>query len=306
MPKILVTGSAGVVGTALIAELRQHDYEVVPVTSADVDLRDFDATRIYFDKVAPNAVVHLAATVCGLMGHMHRHGAVYLDNILLNTHVIEASREAGVTKVVAMGSTAVYSDSVPLPMAESDLWLGPPHWSEFGYAHAKRSMLAQLDAYRDQYGLEYAFALSTNVYGPNDKFDEQYGHVIPSLVSKFYRAATTGEAPTVWGTGKSTRDFLHSRDAASGLRLMLEKATGPINLATGGSVSIREAVETLQAVSGFTGLVKWDATKPDGQVAREYDTHKLRELGWSPTRSLAEGLTDTYQWYAAHYPNVRK
>src|SRR4051794_37867914 len=124
MSKILVTGSSGVVGTALIAELREHDYEVVAVTSADVDLRDFDATRIYFDKVAPDAVVHLAATVCGLMGHMRRHGAVYLDNILLNTHVVEASREAGVAKFVAMGSAAVYSDLVPLPMSETDVWLG--------------------------------------------------------------------------------------------------------------------------------------------------------------------------------------
>jgi GDP-L-fucose synthase len=211
-----------------------------------------------------------------------------------------------VSKLVAMGSAAVYSDLVPLPMSETDLWLGPPHWSEFGYAHAKRAMLAQLDAYRDQYGMEYAFALSTNVYGPNDKFDEQYGHVIPSLVSKFYRAATTGEAPTVWGTGTATRDFLYSRDAARGLRLMLEQATGPINLATGTSVPIRAAVETLQAVSGFAGTVNWDATKPDGQVVREYDTHKLTELGWSPMLSMTEGLTETYQWYATHFPNVRK
>jgi GDP-L-fucose synthase len=306
MSKILVTGSSGVVGTALIAELREHGYDVVAVTSADVDLRDFDATRIYFDKVAPDAVVHLAATVCGLMGHMRRHGAVYLDNILLNTHVVEASREAGVAKFVAMGSAAVYSDLVPLPMSETGVWLGTPHWSEFGYAHAKRAMLAQLEAYRDQYGLEYAFALSTNVYGPNDKFDEQYGHVIPSLVSKFYRAATTGEAPTVWGTGQATRDFLYSRDAARGLRLMLEQATGPINLATGTSMPIREAVDTLQVVSGFAGTVNWDATKPDGQVVREYDTHKLTELGWSPTLSLAEGLAETYEWYATHFPNVRK
>jgi len=301
-----MTGGSGVVGTAMRRELEQHGYEVVSPGSAHVDLTKMDATADYFRSVEPQYVVHLAARVHGLMGHVRAQGSVYLDNILINTHVVEAARLAGATKILAMGSTAVYSDLVALPMREEEIWIGSPHGSEAGYAHAKRAMLAQLESYRDQYGLDYAFAISTNVYGPSDKFDEEKGHVIPSLTSRLHRALREGEPFTVWGTGRATRDFLYAADAARALRLTLEGHTGAINIATGTSVTIRETVETMVAVTGFQGEVVWDRSKPDGQAARAYDISRLTALGWQPAWSLEKGLQETFEWYAENEPNVRR
>lgn len=304
--KVLVTGGSGVVGAALLRELAEHGYEVVAPRSSDVDLTRTDETIEHFASVSPDAVVHLAARVHGLMGHVRAQGAVYLDNVRMNTNVVEAARLAGVGKVLAMGSTAMYSDLVELPMREDQIWLGPPHSSELGYAHAKRAMLAQLDCYRDQYGLDYAVAISTNVYGPDDKFDEEKGHVIPSLVSRLHRARRDGEPFTVWGTGRATRDFLYSADAARALRLVLEGHSGTINIASGRSVTIRETVETLTRVAGFDGEVVWDGTKPDGQAARAYDVSRLAALGWQATWGLERGLEETFRWYEEHEPDVRR
>lgn len=304
--KVLVTGGAGVVGTAVRRELEDHGYDVLSPTSADVDLTKFDQTVDYFQTAAPDQVVHLAARVHGLMGHVHAQGSVYLDNILINTHVVEAARLAGVSKILAMGSTAVYSDTVTLPMSEREIWLGAPHRSESGYAHAKRSMLAQLDSYKDQYGLDYAFAISTNVFGPSDKFDEEKGHVIPSLVSRLHRVRRDGGPFTVWGTGRATRDFLYAADAAYALRLALEQHSGPINIASGTSVTIRETVLALVLAAGFEGEVVWDRSKPDGQANRAYDVSRLTALGFEPNWSLEKGLLETFEWYVDNEPNVRR
>lgn len=304
--KVLLTGASGVVGTALVDDLRAHGYDVVPVTSADGDLREpTQAERIIGD-ASPDAVVHLAARVHGLMGNIHAQGRAFLDNVRMNTNVVEAARLAGVRKVVAMGSTAIYSDTAPRPLSESAIWTGAPHGSEAGYAHAKRAMIAQLEAYHEEYGLEYAVALSTNLYGPGDRFDEAQGHVLPSLVSKFHRAVTSGTQVTVWGSGTPTRDFVYSTDAARALRLILEGYSGVINLATGTSVTIREAVETLADVSGYTGEIVWDSSKPDGQRKRTYDVGKVNALGWAPRVSLREGLDTTYRWYAEHHDVARR
>lgn len=304
--RVLVTGSAGVVGSALVEHLRAEGHEVVGSTSADGDLRDVSAAERIVKDAAPDAVIHLAARVHGLMGNLRAQGRAYTDNIRINTNVVEAARLAGVRKFVGMGSTAVYSDAAPLPMRESDIWIGPPHGSEAGYAHAKRAMIAQLDAYHHEYGMEFAVALSTNLYGPGDRFDEAHGHVLPSLVSKFHRAVADGTDVTVWGTGAPTRDFVYSEDAARALRQIMEGFAGVINLATGSSVTIREAVEILAKVSGFGGTVLWDSTKPDGQHARLYDVTRIRELGWEPRVDLAEGLAKTYDWYATHRGTARR
>ncbi|GEL48371.1 GDP-L-fucose synthase [Cellulomonas hominis] len=304
--RVLVTGASGVVGRAVVAELIRTGYDVVGTASSDGDLRRVEDATQLVESNRPDVVVHLAGRVHGLMGNIAAQGRAYLDNVQINTNVIEAARAAGVRKVVAMGSTAVYSDVVPLPMREADLWRGAPHGSEFGYAHAKRAMVAQLEAYAQEYGMSYAFVVSTNLYGPGDKFDEAHGHVLPSLVSKFHRAVRDDTPVEVWGTGTPTRDFLFADDAAHALRLILESGTGVINMATGTSVTIKEAVETLGEVSGFRGEVRWDSTKPDGQHARAYDTTRLRELGWAPRHSLGEGLAKTYAWYAANAATARR
>ena len=305
--EFLVTGASGLLGHALVNELRSvAKGEVVSLSSRDADLTDFEATRAAFERHRPGVVFHLAARVSGLMGNIKAQGQAYLDNTRMNTNVVEAARLAGTTKIVAMGSTAIYSDVVRLPMTEEQIWDGAPHYSEAGYAHAKRGMLAHLESYRDQYGLDYAYCISTNLFGPHDKFDEQHGHVIPSLMSKFLRANQRGEPVTIWGTGTPQRDFLYSKDAALALRMIAEGFTGPINMATGTAISIADTVKLITEVSGFKGAVEWDRSKPDGQKLRQYDVSKLQSLGFKPRYSLRDALLETYEWLAAHAAVARR
>jgi len=304
---ILVTGAHGVIGTALVAELEAHSgLPVVAVSSRDADLTDFAATAALFELHRPAIVYHLAARVSGIMGNMRAQGQAYLDNIRINTNTVEAARLAGAGKIVAMGSAAIYSDQVKLPMSEDDIWLGAPHGSEAGYAHAKRGMLAHLQAYQQQYGLDYAYCVSTNLFGPHDRFDEQNGHVLPSLISKFYRAVQERTAVTVWGTGTPQRDFFYARDAARAMRLIGEGFTGPINLATGNAISIRETAELIQRIAGHGIEIDWDRGKPDGQRLRGYDVSKLHALGFRPSFTLEAALTETYEWYAGNAAVARR
>lgn len=303
----LVTGASGLMGRALVHELRHVGHmTTVAASSADADLTDFDQTLRLMQQEKPTIVYHLAARVTGIMGNMRAQGQAYLDNVRMNTNVVEAARIAGVRKIVAMGSAAVYSDMVRLPMVEEEIWIGAPHGSEAGYAHAKRGMLAQLEAYRDQYGLEFAFCVSTNLFGPHDKFDEECGHVLPSLVSKFHRAAREGQPVTIWGTGKPERDFLYVKDAAAAMRLIGSHFSGAINLATGKAISIAGVAELLRQISGLQQPLEWDRTKPDGQKMRSYDTSKLQALGFQPRYSLEEALRETYEWYSAHSATARR
>jgi GDP-L-fucose synthase len=305
--RFLVTGASGLLGQALVNELRANsEGMVIGLTSRDADLTDFEATRRVFETHRPTMVYHLAARVSGLMGNMKAQGQAYLDNTRMNSNVVEAARLAGATKVVAMGSTAIYSDSVTLPMTEDQIWKGPPHHSEAGYAHAKRGMLAQLEAYRDQYGLDYAYCISTNLFGPHDKFDEQHGHVIPSLLSKFLRANQEGGSVTIWGTGTPQRDFLYSKDAALALRMIGEGFTGPINVATGKAISIADTVGLIAEASEFKGAVEWDRTKPDGQKLRQYDVSKLQALGFKPRYTLRDALRETYLWLVENAATARR
>ncbi|MGQ0432571.1 MAG: GDP-L-fucose synthase family protein [Microthrixaceae bacterium] len=304
--RVLITGARGLVGSAVSADLAQQgNLDVIGVGSDQVDLTDWSATRDLIEAIAPDVVFHLAARVYGLMGNLENQSRVFTENIRINTNVVEASALAGVRKIVAMGSAAVYSDSVSLPMRECDVWAGPPHESERPYAHAKRAMLAHLETAAKHTGMSYAFCVSTNLYGPDDCFDERWGHVIPSLVSKFRSANTMGTPVVVWGSGTPTRDLLYSLDAARALRLIAQRAVGTINLATGTSHSIREIVEALARVSGYSGEIVWDATKPDGQLLRSYDVTRLERLGFVPEHSLVAGLSATYDWFCRNVATAR-
>ncbi len=305
--KVLITGASGVIGKALQKELASAGYtNVISLSSKDVDLRDEKQTLRIFSEIKPSVVYHLAARVYGIMGNLQNKGDAFTENTRINTNVIDAAQRSGIKKIVAMGSSAIYSDVVDLPMTEEQIWKGAPHYSEAAYAHSKRAMLAQLDAYRDQYGIDFAFCISTNLYGPHDKFDEKWGHVIPSLISKFYNAKKNDTDVVVWGTGKARRDFLFSEDAATAMRLIAEQYTGPINLATSETYTIRETVEIINKVSGFQGNTVWDSTKPDGQHLRDYDTCKLKALGFKPSRSLEFGLEKTFKWFENNADLVRK
>jgi GDP-L-fucose synthase len=301
---ILVTGSSGVLGRALALELAKGSEPFNLLTSGDVNLLDQDTTTACFRARKPRIVYHLAGRVHGLMGNRRYPAEMYVENIRINTNVIEAARLAGCAKIVAVSTVAVYNSGLPMPVKETSIWDGPPHSSEAAYAHAKRAMLAQLEASSTQYGLAFAYPIMTNIYGPHDRFDPENGHVVPSLITKFYHAARTNTAIQVWGTGVAERDFIMSHDAARALIMIGERFTGPINVATGQTVRIRDLVERLQAHTQVD-RVEWDATKPDGQILRRYDVSKLQGLGFAPEFTLVEGVKYTYDWYAGAYPNVR-
>lgn len=303
---VLVTGASGVIGAAVVAELELLGVKCVAVASSDADLRSLDQATRLMELVAPSSVIHLAGRVRGVMGNKDAQGTMFYENLLINTNAIEAARLSGVTKFVAMGSVCVYADGLPQPMREEDVWRERPHGSELGYAQAKRATLAQLEAYREQYGLDYVYAVSTNLYGPNDRFDEIGGHVVPSLISKFHRAVTEGTEMKVWGSGTPTRDFLYSRDAARALLFLLTKGNGTYNLASGTQTTIRQLVETLKKVTGFNEEIVWDSSKPDGQASRSYNIERLTNLGWRPEYDLEEALSETYAWYQSHAAAARR
>lgn len=301
---ILITGCSGVLGAALLEELRSRYEGVVGIRSAEVDLLNLEATQEFFQKTRPETVFHAAAKVHGLVGNQKFPCDVYSQNIRINTNVVEAARLAGCTKFVGVSTVAAYPDGQPFPISEDALWKGAPHASERAYAHSKRAMLAHLDASKSQYGMDFAYPIVTNLFGPHDRFDEAHGHVIPSLVSKFHRAARTGAEAAVWGTGRAKRDFMYGSDAAAAIVLAGVKHSGPINIASGNTVPIAEVVGYLSAVSGVSRVV-WDKTKPDGQLDRSYDISLLKGLGFQPQVSLEQGVEATYRWYASSYPNVR-
>ena len=303
---VLITGATGVIGTALGDLFEGLGVDVVAASSEHADLRSFEEAQDLFSLVRPTSVIHLAGKVRGVMGNRIAQGEMYFDNLRINTNVVEAARVSGVGKFVAMGSVSVYADGLAQPMREEDVWANAPHHSESGYAQAKRSMLAQLEAYKDQYGMNYAFAVSTNLFGPNDRFDERGGHVVPSLVSKFHRAITEGTALTVWGSGTPTRDFLYSKDAARALLTLLIRGEGVYNLASGRQITIRELVETLSKVTNFNGDLIWDTSMPDGQASRSYNIERLTGLGWRSEVDLEHALIETFDWYIRNLDSARR
>lgn len=302
---ILVTGSSGVLGRALVASLSEAGKEIVAISSRDVDLRDRAATLALMRRLKPTQVFHLAAKVHGLGGNSAFMAEMFTDNALININVIDGAHQAGCEKFIGVSTVATYSSQAARPTVESSIWDGPPHNSERAYGHAKRAMLAQLEAYQSQYGMTFAYPIMTNIYGPHDRFDAVHGHVVPSLVTKFHMAAQSGSHVDVWGTGIAERDFIYADDAARALVTIAQYGNGPINVATGETVSIRHVVEVLSEHSGVSD-VRWDANKPDGQLDRSYDVSKLVELGFAPRVSVADGLRATYEWYVANVAHVRR
>ena len=301
---ILVTGGNGVLGKALSAQLAQGSEPVTLAARNRVDLRDTAATLAFFQEVKPRLVFHLAARVHGLGGNARYPAEMYTDNIRINTNVVDAAHQAGCEKIVAVSTVAVYSSDAPKPVDESLIWFDQPHHGEKAYGHAKRAMLAQLEAYNKQYGLSFAYTVMTNLYGPHDRFDPIYGHVVPSLVAKFHRATLEGSPVDVWGSGLAERDFLYASDAARALRMVAERHEGPINVASGTVWSIRDMVEMLQRHTGVANVI-WDDTKPDGELLRRYNVDRLTAIGFVPEIPLEEGLARTFDWYRQNYPDVR-
>ena len=303
--RILVTGASGLVGKALIDLLESSGYQnVVGLESRDAELTDARATREIFDAIRPEYVFHLAARVYGLGGNLKYMSEILVDNCRINLNVVESATKCGATKILGMGSGCVYPElDSPSGLREEQIWEGPPHFSEAAYAHSKRIMLAHLEAASQQEGLDFAFVISANLYGEFDNFNVTTGHVIPSLIAKFFKASINGDPVLVWGSGMAVRDFCHSTDAAAALLLIMDFISGPVNLGSGRRASVAEIVSVL---SEHTGLqAEWDAQQPNGQLSRYYDLGRLAEVGYSARISLTEGLIGVYDWYAQNYSNVR-
>jgi GDP-L-fucose synthase len=305
---ILITGGSGLAGINLKEYLQSQGFErILTPSSAECDLTSREVTLDYFKRNKPNYVFHMAGYVRGIMGNMRNQGESYLKNTLINTHVIEACHEAQVKKVVAMGTAAMYPDLEPgVPLVEGDVWKGPPHPSEYGYAQAKRGMLAQLQVYESSYSMPYAFAFCTNLYGPHDRFNTETGHVVPSLVKKFHDARQAKTTVTVWGDGSAHRDFLYIKDCSRALYTIMNSIVGPVNLASGNSQKIRDVVNTLAVHSGMEDQVIWDTSKPNGFPFRAYDVSRLREAGFRCEYTLEQALLETCAWYASHSGSARR
>lgn len=298
---ILVTGAGGLVGSHVVDLLKEQGFsDVLGPGKHVLDYLDGGAVATYLAVKKPRHVIHCAARVYGIMGNMRNQAQSILENTAINTNVIEASRRAGVEKITAMGTGAIYPT---LPDGRdvyftSDIWEGRPHPSEAGYAHAKRHMLATLEAYRDSYGMDFAYVVSCNLFGPRDKFDTEGGHVVPSLVKKFFDAKRSGGGVIVWGDGSATRDFLYVKDAARVVTLVANQVSGPINMGSDSVWSIKEIVRVLTKISGLPPeQVAWDYTKPNGQAHRAYDLTALNDLGFERHWSVAKGLQETWEWY---------
>jgi len=300
--KIIVTGAVGLVGSALVDHLRAEGYaNVIGLRRADCDLMDTPATFAAFERLRPDHVFHAAARVYGLGGSIKHQGSSFYENVMINTNVVEASRRAGARKITVMGTGAVYPFPSPgLPLKEDMIFLGRPHPAHAGYANAKRAMLAMLEVYEESYGLRWAYIVSGNLFGPRDRFDVEFGNVVPSLVKKFYDAKKSGGTVQVWGDGSAQRDFIYVKDAARAAVAVISSVDGAVNMGSGGVYRIRDVVDALTELTGMSGRVEWDHSKPNGQAYRAYDLSKIEGLGFKPAYSLRAGLEETWNWYCEH------
>jgi GDP-L-fucose synthase len=299
---ILVTGGAGFLGRHVVAELERRGAKHIFVPRRrEFDLVEGDATRRLLDRVAPDVVIHLAAVVGGIGANREHPGSFFYENLMMGAQLMEESRRRGVGKFVALGTVCSYPKLAPVPFREEDLWEGYPEETNAPYGLAKKMLLVQAQAYRQEYGFDAIFLLPVNLYGPHDNFDPASSHVIPALIRKFVEARETGaRSVEVWGTGSASREFLYVEDAARGIVLATEHYDGaaPVNLGTGVEITIRELAETIGRLVGFEGELVWDVSKPDGQPRRCLDTSRAESLfGFRAEMGFEEGLRRTIDWY---------
>jgi GDP-L-fucose synthase len=298
--RILVTGARGLVGSALIEHLRGEGFEnVIGVGRDDCDLTDTRATQALFARHSPHYVFHAAARVYGIMGNLRNKALSFYDNVLINTNVVDSSHRVGVKKITVLGTGAVYPYPPPgLPFREDMIFMGEPHSSEDSYSHAKRAMLGMLRAYEESYGIDWAYVVCCNLFGPRDRFDAEIGHVVPSLIVKFHAAKAAGSRVTVWGDGTAQRDFMYVKDAARVSVAIMDRLTGPVNIGSGNIYTIRQVVDMITEVSGMEGRVDWDRSKPNGREYLGYDLSRIGSIGFSCKYSIREGLEETWRWYS--------
>ncbi len=291
------------VGSALVRRLRSEACEVITLTREQVDLRRQRELERWMLETRPHAIIMAAATVGGILANDTRPGEFLYDNLAIELNVIEAARQTGVEKLLFLGSSCIYPREAAQPMSEDALLTGPLEPTNQWYAIAKIAGVMLGRAYRRQYGCDFISAMPTNLYGPGDTFDLQASHVVPALIAKAHAARDSAEGEiVVWGSGTPRREFMYVDDLADALIFLLKNYSGDehVNIGTGSDVTIRELAETVARVVGVSGKLRFDSSKPDGTPRKLLDSGKMKALGWSPTTSLEDGLSKTYQWFLEH------
>ena len=301
MKKILVTGGYGMVGSAMESQIK--------LSRETCDLTNPKQTHKLFQLIKPDGVIHCAGKVGGIGGNSNYKGEYFYDNLMINTNVIESARKAGVKNLVAFLSTCVFPDKVKYPLTIDQIQLGEPHESNYPYAYAKRMADVQIRAYREQYGINYTSIIPSNIYGPNDNFSLEHGHVMPMLIHKLYLAKKNKTDFTVWGSGKPLREFVYSKDIAKVAEWALfnYEGTDPLIISGDEEISIKDLVGLLVDEFKFKGKVIFDKTKPDGQLRKPSDNSKIKELmpdfKYTP---FEKGIKETVNWFIENYDEARK
>lgn len=307
--RIVVTGGAGFLGRNVVSKFKDAGCEEVFVPrSKEYDLVDAEAVKRLYREADPDVVIHLAAVVGGIGANRENPGKFFYDNLMMGVQMIEQGRLHGLEKFVALGTICCYPKFTPVPFREDDLWLGYPEETNAPYGLAKKMLLVQSQAYRQQYGFNSIFLMPVNLYGPGDNFNPCSSHVIPALIKKCVDAVDCCEEEiTVWGTGGATREFLYVEDAAEAILKATQcyDRSEPVNIGSGFEISIRELVEKIVELTGFTGKVVWDASRPDGQPRRRLDVSRAEaEFGFRAKTPFETGLRETVQWYKKMYRAV--
>ena len=303
MERILVTGSTGLVGRCFQCDKFIRSYH------AGCDLKDPLRVDAMFNSVKPDAVIHCAAKVGGLQANMTQKGDFFYQNIMMNTNVIESARKYGVKKLISFLSTCVFPNDVEYPLSPEKIHLGKPHYSNDAYAYAKRMSDIQIQAYREQFGCEYFSVIPTNIYGPGDNYNLQNGHVVPTLIHKFYLAKKNNTPVEIWGTGKPLREFIYSEDVANLTSRLLENYSGsdPVILSTSQEVSIAELAEIIKNSINYKGKIIYQKEKPDGQFRKPSDNSVIKDLfpdfKFTP---IEEGIQKSIDWFERNYREARK
>ncbi|MEW6555660.1 MAG: GDP-L-fucose synthase [Actinomycetota bacterium] len=302
--RIMVSGGAGFLGRSLLERLRQRGCSRLFVPRAeDFDLVRMEDVERAYEAADPEIVIHLAARVGGIGANRDNPGPFFYENLMMGVQMMEVGRRRGIEKFVAMGTICSYPKHTPVPFREEDLWNGYPEETNAPYGLAKKMLLVQAQAYRQQYGFNAIFLMPVNLYGPGDNFDPATSHVIPALIRRFVEARELGrDEVVVWGSGEASREFLYVDDCAEAVALATEayEKSEPVNIGAGFEITIRELAALIAELTGFEGRIVWDTTKPDGQPRRMLDVQRAeREFGFRAKTALREGLARTVSWYLA-------